>query len=348
MTSKRLPLALGAAFVSLLTLTSSTAIQAAESPAPASPEGEANFEIIPGTKVFPDRLLISPDGALVAAASLKGISIWSASSGKVVRTLPGGVAPALSPDGSQLAVGDVTGAITILDFTSGKTIRTLSGHPQPETTDQWSDISALAYTTDGKTLASASSIDSKVKLWHTADGTLQTELDLPAKGVTDVVISPNGSYLVTSGIHLATQVWDLTSKRSITTVTKTSQKGHDLAYSPDGNQLALVDRAAPTKVQVFDAHTFKLKYTAPTNQTAFNPAYDPTGKTLAYSLYNEKQVICWQPGSTKVQRFTGHTNEPGAVVFSPDGNTLYSVSSHDGVIAWNTNTGKLQRRFDLP
>jgi hypothetical protein len=40
--------------------------------------------------------------------------------------------------------------------------------------------------------------------------------------------------------------------------------------------------------------------------------------------------------------------EPGAVVFTPDGATLYSVARTQGVLAWDVRSATLAEQFELP
>ena len=50
----------------------------------------------------------------------------------------------------------------------------------------------------------------------------------------------------------------------------------------------------------------------------------------------------------QVRDLVGHGDEPGAVVFAPSGRTLYSVSATDGILAWDSGSGELTDRFELP
>jgi WD40 repeat protein len=103
----------------------------------------------------------SPDGKTLASASMLGtVLLWNVQTGKRTATLqrfnPNGreedinpaFSVAFSPDGSVLAVGTVRG-ITVWDVKSGEKVVALS---RPSAT-VWS----LAFSSDGKTLASAGS-----------------------------------------------------------------------------------------------------------------------------------------------------------------------------------------------
>ena len=111
-----------------------------------------------------------------------------------------GFACALSPDNRILAAGampDLSNTIELIDLVAGKTIGALSGHKQ--------GIGSVAFSADGRTLASASN-DGMVKLWNLA--TQQEILSLPAQAHS-VVFSRRGEYLLyatrtaqSEGIHI--------------------------------------------------------------------------------------------------------------------------------------------------
>ena len=127
----------------------------------------------------------SPDGRILASGSCgrfrlgKGcdqgeIKLWEVATGSEVRTLEGPTwnvpSVAFSPDGRFLAFGScgghrfgdcVRGDITLWDVASGREVRTLTlkGHT--------SDVNSVAFSPDGKLLASVSS-DGTIKLWNVA------------------------------------------------------------------------------------------------------------------------------------------------------------------------------------
>ena len=78
----------------------------------------------------------------------------------------------------------------VLDPTSGKSVATLAGHVGA--------IRSLAFTRDGKTLASAS-FDGLVKLWDVATKTERSLMPAHSGGCLSVAFSPDGKTLVTTG-----------------------------------------------------------------------------------------------------------------------------------------------------
>jgi WD40 repeat protein len=86
----------------------------------------------------PSSVSFSPDGATLAVARWdQPIHIWETSSGRLVKTLPGLLHVAHSPDGSLLATGtgkiskrDTKLSIRIIDASTGDAVHALDGDPE--------------------------------------------------------------------------------------------------------------------------------------------------------------------------------------------------------------------------
>lgn len=111
----------------------------------------------------------SADGGTLVTLEDSGFArVWDTGTQRETSAFPvraGGSGPALSPDGSQLATSgnwfDSENSIWVWSTATGELLADLSGHKQ--------NVVSLAFSADGKTLAS-SSFDSSLKLWHLATG----------------------------------------------------------------------------------------------------------------------------------------------------------------------------------
>jgi len=161
----------------------------------------------------------TPDGQRLASASNdQTVRLWDAATGKRLLTLRGNnfgreQSVAFSPDGRRLAVtgyssgtaghAGTANAIKLWDTITGRELLALTGHS--------SVIRCVAFSRDGKRLASASS-DSTVKLWDVSTGQELLTLKGHTSTVSSVAFSPDGDRLVSAGYDGTVKLWDATPR----------------------------------------------------------------------------------------------------------------------------------------
>jgi WD40 repeat protein len=215
----------------------------------------------------------SPDGQLLATGSGSGsaeppiagqIRLWNPATGALVRKLPshrrGVYGVAFSPDGNRLASGGlaalvpgkrVEGEVTVWDLWTGKALWTRGGHTGA--------VGALAFSADGKTLASGGGrFDGNVKLWDVASGKELGTLEVRAEIVYSVAFVPNAALVVCSNTPPAKgagpgtwQVsrWDTTARKQIEAVRIHERWPYRMALSHRGDLIACT---CGNSVQVYD------------------------------------------------------------------------------------------------
>jgi len=198
------------------------------------------------------------------------------------------------------------------------------------------DVYCLAFSPDGKTLASASQ-DGTVKLWGAAAKELLRTLRVHAAEVCHVVFSPDGSTLAATGDDGMVKLWEASTGREKAVLEGVSDDVFGVAFSPDGHVLATC--GCDDTVRLWNAETLREEavlrgHTGDVQALAFSP----DGKTLA-SVSSDETLKLWDVASRRERATAGGHGKLCFVAYSNDGNTI-ATSGHD-------RTVRLWRSSDL-
>ena len=207
---------------------------------------------------------------------------------------------------------------------------TLKGHP--------SGVTSVAFSADGKRLASAS-WDRTVKVWDATSSQETLTLKGHASGGNGVAFSGDGKWLASARQDGTVKVCDATSGKETLTLKGHTREVMSVAFSADGKRLASAswDRT----VKVWDAtsgqETLMLNgHTGP----VFSVAFSVDGKRLA-SASEDGTVKVWDATSGQATlTLNGHTGAVYSVAFSADGKRLASASADKTAKVWDTTSGQ--------
>jgi uncharacterized protein (TIGR03067 family) len=281
----------------------------------------------------------------------------SAKPKETFRVTPGLAAAVFSGDGRWLAVagGQLhrSGTVSLWEARTGKARFALAGHGDL--------VLALAFSPDGKTLASAG-WDRCVRLWDVGTGNKLATLWGHTRQVWSLAFSPDGKLLASGSADRTAVLWDVAAGRE--KATARGRPASALGFSPDGRTLAvggddgtvgLWDVAKGREFATLKGHTNRVVAVA----------FAPDGKTLATGSW-DTTVKIWEPAKGRLKAtLVGHRGSLVSLAYSPDGQLLASACRYHrifreggagGEIAnieegnevrlWATGPGKLRRSFD--
>jgi RND family efflux transporter MFP subunit len=199
-------------------------------------------------------------------------------------------------------------------------------------------IWSLAYSPDGKTLASGS-LDTTVKLWDIGTGQNTATFDKNAGGASSVAFDPEGKLLAAGTPFGQLKLWEVASGKPLFDVHAHPPRSnvYVLAFSPDGKLLAsgsqdftvkLWEVPSGKNLNVFSSHISRI--------TAL--AFSPDGKQVASGSVDKKIQVNDIASGKLVQTLEGHTGVVANLAFSPDGKSL---------VSWGSNLRKDEARTGL-
>ena len=244
--------------------------------------------------------------------------------------------PIISPSGKQLASPDKDErTINVWDATTGTTIASLRGHEGP--------VYALAYSPDGKRLASGSA-DMTIRLWEPGSGKEVAAMLGHEKPVEWLSYSPDGQRICSLDGQSG-RLWDATTGRVIAVLAGPVTKATAI-FTPDSRRLVIgLDR----QVCLYDASTGRrIAVLGRHEHQIVHLVVSPDGKRIASHGDHENNIRLWDAETgQEVAVLRGDIEHPGALAFSPDGSRLASGSVYpdNTVRLWDASTG--QRIADM-
>ncbi len=324
-------------------------------------------------------IAFSPDGRMLASAGDDDtIRLWSVRTGQRLGAALTGhtddvTSIAFNRDGRRLASASSDSTIRLWDvkrraprdvrLTTGDSVRTVAISPDGKivasagrrTIRLWNRrthkqigatmtghenrINSVAFTPDGKTLASGSD-DQTLRLWDVATHKQLAVLRGYHDWVNSVAFSPDGTVVASGSDDSTVRLWDVRTHKQL----KTHSTGpavwvKSVAFSPDGKLIA--SGSDDRMVRLWDARTLKRRgrRLARLGGNVSAVAFSPDGKVLA-AASDDRTIRLWDVASrTELGApLAGHRSAVKALAFSPDGRTLASASMDKTVRLWDVGS----------
>jgi len=285
----------------------------------------------------------SPDGKRLASAGYDGtVKEWEAQTGQETLSLKGGRVK-FSPNGKRLALVNQDLRMEVWELQTGQEILAFKGNTS------W--VSSVAFSPDGKHLASASHFFHAHQCWVKVWDTLTGREAFPFKGYTDdvrsVAFSPDGKRLALVKMDKTVKIWDLQTGQDAFALKGHADDVWSVAFSPDGKLLATASGSGDIanritgEVKVWDLQTGLEALSLKGNTSWVNGvAFSPNGKRLACAS-GDGSVKVWDAVTGQgALSLKGHTALVRSVAFSPGGKLLASASDDQTVKVWDAVTGQ--------
>ncbi len=282
---------------------------------------------------------LSADGKLLASRDY----LREADVGKVLFELKGreGILDvfAFSPKSDVLAAGSREGMVFVWDVAGGKLLRKFQA--------QQSEVHCLAFSADGKWLASGAGRTGEVRLWNVADGKQVRVLGGHAGWVWSVAFSPDGKFLA-SVDSTTLRLWDPATGKELHRRAGPQKEIRCVVFSPDGQTLATSGwESWDRTILLWDVVSCKfIRRLLGHDDGVLSVAFSPDGKTLA-SASRDNTIRLWDTESGKQKDPSlGHQAPIEAVAISPDNKLIASGGRDHTIHVWDHATGKPLRSVE--
>ena len=311
------------------------------------------------SKPFPERFVVSGDGATLATTDVNGeVHLWQAHTDEPLINLTSDFTKpfnsfAVSHDGKTIATGDIFERIILWDVSTRRKRMTIK-------TDEKSNR-ALTFAKDNQVLISESRGD--IKMWNINSGELQKAYTIPEalsgsfydsfndgthfSGYKVGIFVQNGNKLIIQTKN-GTEIWDKFNSKRLYTFTKIDWRWHkstineELLVNGIGSRVFLWDLNKGEKVGtlktskgIFDGFLHRFNFR---NFNVHTLAFTPDGRTLVVGN-GDKKIQLWDIVDQRlIETMTGHQHAVCQLAFSADGTILASGDTGGKIHLWEFAT----------
>ncbi len=223
-------------------------------------------------------------------------------------------------------------AVPAQAWSNVQVIKTLTGHTAA--------IDSLAFSFDDKILVSGGSYnDPLARFWWLKTGRQIENLRAQRSAVSNMLMSPDGTTLISSGDDSGINIWDWATGKYVATFLEHDANIMSLAFTPDSKILV---SGALDGIKVWRINPNRPLYTL----LGFgNPIYavaiSPDGEIIA-SGDNQGKVKFWKlKTGILISEFSPHQEAISSVIFTPDGKLMITASYDRTIKVWNLATGEI-------
>ncbi|XP_040084507.1 sperm-associated antigen 16 protein [Oryx dammah] len=228
------------------------------------------------------------------------------------------------PSGNKLATSSGDTTVKLWDLSRGNCILTFEGHTHAVWSCTWHSC--------GDFVAS-SSLDTTSKIWDVNSERCRYTLYGHTDSVNSIEFFPYSNTLLTGSADKSLSIWDARTGKCEQSLYGHMHSINDATFTPRGHMIASCDACGVTKLWDFRKLLPMVSIDvgpSPGNEVTF----DSSGRVLAQASGNGV-IHLLDLKSGQIHKLMGHESEAHTVIFSRDGETLFSGGSDGTVRTWS-------------
>ena len=284
----------------------------------------------------------APDGSSVATVFQDGrLRIWSAETGAVLHSRFGHDASIIdvefSRDGRYLITTAFDGSIQIRNTADGNTLHVPEPHDGPVYTGGFNRDATHALTVS----------DGTVRIWNMADGSLTREIGGADTHPVAAAFHPaNGAQVLVAGKDGSVRLIDVTTGQELRSFDGHTDSVGTVEFSADGSTVATASRDRSIRVWDVASGTLLHSFTSGDQRYSHTFVRLSADGAMVAAGYPDSVARVWDVATGTL--VSEHREHPAAVknaAFSPDGQTLITVSYDRTVRVWSVGTKSSAREL---
>ena len=193
-------------------------------------------------------------------------------------------------------------------------------------------ITTVAYLPDDRVVTGWGS--GAVAVWGLQSGKREGESMKHQSGIFDLVVTRDGANIISSDDIGKIKVWDVESHKLVKAWTH-QEMFPIIAISPD-------DRLIAAGKWIVGIYTTEGEWvnSIKVDRKVWSLSFSPDGNKLACSTFDGIRIYDVKIGALVLSPLEGHDDDIRYVLWSHDGNRLFSASRDKTIRYWNSGTGE--------